>query len=118
VRVLVGRIDVMTPEQEAKIQELLATCIEAKKLSPEGAALLRTFDGRFLNPALSRAAKLRNAPKATTQTEYNTLRWQYLQRPETGGAARRRSIRRLRRRTLTLAPAPSRRYSGEREHVL
>lgn len=74
VRVLVGRIDVMTPEDEARIQSLLGSAVQAKTLAPDDAAYLRTF-GRFLDPAIQRAAKLRGSPDA--KREMKRLRTLY-----------------------------------------
>jgi hypothetical protein len=78
VRVLVGRIDVMTPEQESKIQSLMATAPQTKKLALEDAAYLRAL-GRFFEPAMNRAAKLRGG--ASVKTELNTLRSLYFDSP-------------------------------------
>ena len=63
VRVLVGRIDVMTPEDERRLQSLLATSRQAKALAPEDTTYLRGL-GRFFRPALDRAAALRGSPDA------------------------------------------------------
>jgi hypothetical protein len=78
VRVLVGRIDVMTPEEEAKIQSLLATSPEITALSPDDAAYLRGL-GRFFDPAIDRAAKLRGSPD--DRKEINRLRSLYFSAP-------------------------------------
>ncbi|MEA2708631.1 MAG: hypothetical protein QOF78_1232 [Phycisphaerales bacterium] len=79
VRVLVGRIDVITPQDEAKIQSLLATARQTKALAAADATFLRNL-GRFFNPALDRAAKLRGSPSA--KAESNTLRSLYWSAPK------------------------------------
>ncbi len=79
VRVLVGRIDIMTPQQEAQIQSLLAASLKAKGISADDAAALRAL-GRFLDPALSRAAKLRATPNAVR--EAHALRWLFDNAPK------------------------------------
>lgn len=84
VRVLVGRIDVMTPEQEAKIQSLMATSLQTKALAPADAAWLRSF-GRFFDPAIERAAKLRGSPNA--KLESDTLRALYFSAPRAAQTA-------------------------------
>jgi hypothetical protein len=55
VRVLVGRIDVLTPEQEDKIAGLIKGLEAGVKISREDARELKPM-GRFLTPALERAA--------------------------------------------------------------
>ena len=79
VRVMVGRIDVLTPSQEARIQSLLSTSLKTKVIAPEDAQLLRNL-GRFLDPALERASKLRANPDG--QREVSALRWLYWNAPK------------------------------------
>lgn len=67
VRVLVGRIDVITPEDEAKIQSLLAASVQAKTMSIQDAEFLRSL-GRFYGPAVDRAAKLRGSAESKLET--------------------------------------------------
>ena len=55
VRVMVGRVDVMTREQEARISALLARPSERAGLSVEEARELKAL-GRFLSPAVDRVA--------------------------------------------------------------
>jgi hypothetical protein len=75
VRVLVGRIDVLTPEQEDKIAGLIKGLDAGITISKEDARALKPM-GRFLTPALERAAdrmaktqayKLRNAVYTAAQ---------------------------------------------------
>ena len=68
VRVLIGRIDVMSPQDEAKVQSLLATSLQTKTLPPADAAYLRNF-ARFIDPALERAARLRKSPEAKSEIQ-------------------------------------------------
>jgi hypothetical protein len=68
VRVLVGRIDVTTPEREARVQSLLATAAQTKALGPEDAAYFRGL-GRFVDPAIERAAKLRGGVNARPEVD-------------------------------------------------
>ncbi len=79
VRVLVGRIEVMTPEQEAKIQSLMATALQIKTLAPDDAIYLRNL-GRFFDPAIERAAKRRGGPNV--KREINALRSLYFNAPK------------------------------------
>jgi hypothetical protein len=79
VRVLIGRIDVMTPELESKVQSLMAVGSKTKTLPPDDADCLRNL-GRFFEPAMDRAAKLRANPNAAN--ERNTLRWLYYNSPK------------------------------------
>ena len=80
VRVMIGRIDVLTPSQEAKIVSLLSTSIEPNTaMAPEDVACLRNL-GRFLDPALERAAKLRLS--ADSKRETSTLRWRFWNAPK------------------------------------
>lgn len=79
VRVLVGRIDVMTPGQETRIQSLLATSLETKALTPDDAAYLRGF-GRFVEPAIKRASQLRESAKI--KREASRLRSLYYNAPK------------------------------------
>lgn len=58
VRVLVGRIDVMTPEQEARIGNMLAASQKVEKLPADDAKFLHHF-GRFRRPAIERIAAQR-----------------------------------------------------------
>jgi len=76
---MVGRIDVLTPSLEARIQSLLSTSLKTKAIAPEDAQLLRNL-GRFLDPALERASKLRANPDG--QREVSTLRWLYWNAPK------------------------------------
>ena len=57
VRVLVGRIDVMTPEQESQIRSMLLTADATGNVSNDDAQML-TGLGRFYMPALERMSKL------------------------------------------------------------
>jgi hypothetical protein len=57
VRVLVGRIDVLTPEQEAKLGTLFAKIRAPDALSPADARAVKAL-GRFMTPAIGRAAQL------------------------------------------------------------
>jgi hypothetical protein len=84
VRVLVGRIDVITPEEETKIQSLLATSTGAKTLAADDAAYLRSL-GRFYDPAIARAAKLRGS--ADANAEISALRRLYVNAPRAAQAA-------------------------------
>jgi len=70
VRVLVGRIDVLTPEQEMQIQSMLASAVQPKlePLAPDDAKLLRSL-GRFRTAAIERAAKLRGSGKAHEESQ-------------------------------------------------
>ena len=54
VRVLVGRIDILTPEQEAKLAAMLPRAGTADAISREEAMEMRAL-GRFLSPAVDRA---------------------------------------------------------------
>ena len=79
VRVLVGRIDVMTPEQEARLQSLLATARQTKSLAADDATFVRGF-GRFFSPALERAAKLRESAHAKSEASaLRSLYWNAVQ---------------------------------------
>lgn len=57
VRVLVGRIDVFTPEQEASLNGLMVAANPGMSLSDEDARMLVGL-GRFLAPAMDRIGKL------------------------------------------------------------
>jgi hypothetical protein len=57
VRVLVGRIDLLTPEQEAKLAAMLPRAETAGAITAQEARDARGL-GRFLRPALDRAAKV------------------------------------------------------------
>ena len=81
VRVLVGRIDIMTPSQETRIASLLASAPQTKSLSADDAAVIRPFAGRFLHPALQRAAQLRGGVPAN-QREMQALLWHYYNAPK------------------------------------
>jgi hypothetical protein len=85
-RVLVGRLDILTPAQERKLQELLAAAPELKALAAEDAHLLRDL-GRFLDPALERAVNLRGSAAKDPKRERNALRSLYwnLPRPVAAG---------------------------------
>ena len=74
VRVLIGRIDVITPPQEARIASLMAAAPTRNALAADDAAFLRGF-GRFVEPAIERAAALRGGENA--RSERNILRSQY-----------------------------------------
>ena len=85
VRVLVGRIDVITPPQEARIQSLMAAMTDrTTALAAEDAAFLRGF-GRFVEPALDRAANLRGGENA--RHDRNRLRSLYYNAPKPTQAA-------------------------------
>ena len=85
VRVLVGRIDVITPPQEARIQSLMAaTTDRSGALAAEDVAFLRGF-GRFLQPALDRATALRGGENA--RREMSRLRSLYYNAPKPPAAA-------------------------------
>jgi hypothetical protein len=79
IRVMIGRIDVLTPSQETRIQSLLSTSPKTKALAPEDAAYLRSL-GRFFGTAIERAAKLRQSPDA--KREANALRSLYWNAPK------------------------------------
>jgi hypothetical protein len=71
VRVLVGRIDVLTPEQEAKLAAMMPLAGTAGAITRQEASEARAL-GRFLRPALDRAAtvqadKLLNAVYRATE---------------------------------------------------
>ena len=71
VRVLVGRIDVLTPEQEAKLAAMMPRAGAAGAINRQEASEARAL-GRFLRPALDRAAtvqadKLLNAVYRATE---------------------------------------------------
>jgi hypothetical protein len=90
VRVLVGRIDVITPPQEARIGSLLASSLTAKTMSAHDAAFLRGF-GRFVEPAIERAAALRGGRGGdegaqTARHEMNRLRSLYYNAPKPAAA--------------------------------
>ncbi len=57
VRVLVGRIDVLTPEQESRLRSMMLAANQTTRLSAEQVRMLSGL-GRFLNPALDRVSKL------------------------------------------------------------
>lgn len=57
VRVLVGRIDVLTPERESRIRSIMQTADKGGKLTDEEVALATSL-GRFTTPALDRIGKL------------------------------------------------------------
>jgi hypothetical protein len=57
VRVLVGRIDVLTPEREAKLSAMLARADAGGAITVDEAREMKTM-GRFLQPAVDRAAKM------------------------------------------------------------
>ena len=84
VRVLVGRIDIITPPQEARIQSLMAATTErTKALSAEDAVFLHGF-GRFVQPALDRAVALRGTD--TARQEMSRLRSLYYNAPKPDAA--------------------------------
>ena len=58
VRVMVGRIDILTPEQETRLAALFAKADKKGAITPEEAREGQSL-GRFLQPALERAAKAR-----------------------------------------------------------
>ena len=57
VRVLVGRIDILTPELEARLGSMMRTANATTNLTSEDARILHDLD-RFLAPALERVGKL------------------------------------------------------------
>jgi hypothetical protein len=57
VRVLVGRIDILTPEQEAKLVAMFPRADTADGISREEAMEMKSL-GRFLSPAIERAGEL------------------------------------------------------------
>jgi hypothetical protein len=82
VRVLVGRIDVLTPQQEARIQSMLAASLTTKTLPADDAAILRNL-GRFFNPALERAGNLRGGARSDAiRREINALTWLFSNAPK------------------------------------
>jgi hypothetical protein len=68
VRVLVGRIDVLTPEQEAKLASMFPRAGTKGAIGAEEAREARAL-GRFLKPALERAAKLQARQQVSTLTQ-------------------------------------------------
>ncbi|HZK79518.1 MAG TPA: hypothetical protein VFC46_00585, partial [Humisphaera sp.] len=57
VRVLVGRIDILTPELEARLGSMMRTANATTNLATDDARILHDLD-RFLAPALDRVGKL------------------------------------------------------------
>jgi hypothetical protein len=57
VRVLVGRIDILTPEQEANLGSMLARAGTEGAIRPDEAREAKKL-GRFLAPAVERSAEL------------------------------------------------------------
>jgi hypothetical protein len=57
VRVLVGRIDVLTPEMESRLRTMMLAA-DANTNLPDGDVQLLSGLGRFLTPALERASRL------------------------------------------------------------
>ena len=57
VRVLVGRIDMLTPEQEAKLVAMLPRADTPSAISREEAMEMKAL-GRFLSPAIERAGEV------------------------------------------------------------
>jgi hypothetical protein len=57
VRVLIGRIDVLTPEQESRLRSMMLAADATTKL-PDGDVRMLSGLGRFLTPALERMIQL------------------------------------------------------------
>ena len=68
VRVLVGRIDVLTPEQEARLRSMMMAAGANTILSEDDVRMLKAL-GRFLVPALERVSQLAG-DSAHQQLEY------------------------------------------------
>lgn len=66
VRVLVGRIDVLTPPEEARLQAMLAAAPGTKALAAADVAYLQGL-GRFREAAFDRAAQLRRGAGTPAQ---------------------------------------------------
>lgn len=80
VRVLVGRIDVMTPEQESRINSMMAAVAAkgSETLTEDDLNLMKGL-GRFVLPALDRVVSLR-ADATTAREQSRTMLQAYYQR--------------------------------------
>ena len=73
VRVMIGRLETLTPEQESRIEQLVGKLGAADPVVRDATAAEIKQLGRFAEPALTRVAKLTDDPETQAQAR-NLLR--------------------------------------------